>query len=40
MFGNKVLNRHYYNIKKTKGQQKVFSCRNKIKNQYVLCKNT
>lgn len=30
----------YYNIKKTKGQQKVFSCRNKIKNQYVLCKHT
>ena len=38
MFGNKVLNRHYYNIKKTKGQQKVFSCRNK--KLYVLRKHT
>ena len=38
MFGNKVLNRHYYNIKKTKGQQKVFSsCNKKL---YVLRKHT
>lgn len=25
MFGNKVLNRHYYNIKKTKGQYSVLA---------------
>lgn len=36
--GNKGKGREKGKMKKT--EQKVFSCRNKIKNQYVLCKRT